>query len=389
MKKGQGGMNAAVLVAIILGLIILYVVFLPTSEREKVFYNKTLNNYGSGDNDDDEGERLLLLEYPKRLEKVEKVDEKDLPNVYLMKSTEAKELTKFNPFTVRNGVFDKKDKTLHFSVRDVENTDNLLLSFSTTKSEGILMISLNGYEIFEGTSGQPVHIERNLLQEENTLIFSVSSVGFRFWSTNEYALANVKITADITDLSRQRSQNVFTLTTTEFNNLEKAFLKFIPYCGGITDAGVLEIEVNQYEIFSAAPICDDPYKQVVPLRYLEPGDNHIVFKTNRGSYSVEQIRFEFDVKDVRKKVYYFEINDSNWERIQDGDDVSLEIEFVYGDENKRADLNINGHFTNIDQEERQYSRSIKSWVDEGNNYIEIIPKTLLEIRKLKIFVDED
>ena len=41
LKRAQGGMNAAILVAIIAGLIILYIVFLPTSEREKLVEEKT------------------------------------------------------------------------------------------------------------------------------------------------------------------------------------------------------------------------------------------------------------------------------------------------------------------------------------------------------------
>ena len=42
MKKAQGGLNAAVLVAVIAGLIILYILFLPESEREQLLENKTV-----------------------------------------------------------------------------------------------------------------------------------------------------------------------------------------------------------------------------------------------------------------------------------------------------------------------------------------------------------
>lgn len=389
MRKGQSGMNAAILVAIILGLIVLYVVYLPTSEREKLLLNKTIKK---GVTEEAEDEDILLLEYPKRLDKVEDVEKKELPNVYLFKSTEAKEIEKINPFTVRNGVFDKKDKITSFSIDNLENVDDVLLSFTAKKHKGALIIKLNNEVIYENEIisevVEPVRLKKSILKNDNTLEFGVSSVGIRFWATNEYSLDDIKITGDITDISRQKSQNVFTLTSIEYNNLEKVTLKFIPYCSGISAVGVLDISVNNHNIFSAVPVCDDPYKQVIPLGTLNAGENFIVFKTDKGSYSIEQIELEFEVKETKKIIYYFEINESNWDRILDEDlDVKLKIEFV-DEENKRADLNINGHLTSLDQEERSYSRSIRNWVDEGNNYVEIKPKTTLEVKELRVEIEE-
>jgi hypothetical protein len=389
MEKGQSGINAAVLVAIVLGLIVLYVIYLPTSEREGFLLNKTTDSNTGGGEDED----VLLLEFPKRLDKVEEIDTEELPNVYLFKSTEAKEIERINPFSVRNGVFDKKDKSVSFSIDNLENVDNVLLSFTAKKRKGTLIIKLNGnviYEkVIESEIVEPVRLKKSLLERSNTLEFSVSPVGWKFWSTNEYMLDDIKITGDITDVTRQKSQNVFSITQTEYNNLEKVTLKFIPYCSSAGDVGILDVLVNNHNIFSAVPVCDDPYKQVIPLGVLNAGENFIVFQTSKGSYSIEQIVLEFDVKETKKTIYYFEINESNWERINNNDlDVRLKIEFVDDEENKMADLSINGHLTSIDQEERYYSRSIRNWVEEGNNYIEIRPKTVLEIRELRVEIED-
>ena len=389
MRKGQSGINAAILIAIILGLIVLYVVYLPTSEREKLLLNKTTTS----SNGEEEDEDVLLLEFPKSLDKISRIDEKELPNVYLFKSTQAKEIETINPLVVRNGVFDKKDKTATFSIDNVENVDKILLSFAAKNRKGILMIKLNGETIYEGEIADeiadPVKLRKSLLEKENTLEFSVSSVGFRFWSTNEYSLENIKIIGDITDVTRQKSQNIFSLSQTEYNNLEKVTLKFIPYCGSIKDIGMLDISVNNHNMFSAVPVCDDSCKQVIPLGTLNAGENFIVFSTSRGSYSIEQIRLDFEVEDTKKKIYYFEINESTWEEIDDDDrDVMLKLAFVDDDENKRADISINGHLTSVDQEEASYSRNIRNWVEEGNNYIEIRPRTDLEIRELRVEMEE-
>ena len=388
--KGQSGVNAAILVAIILGLIILYVVYLPTSEREKLLLNKT-DSKSSGV---DEGEDVLLLEYPKRLDKVEDVDKKTLPNVYLFKSTEAKEIEKINPFTVRNGVFDEQGKTVDFSIDNLDNVDKVLLSFTAKKHKGTLIIKLNDGVVYEKDIERevvdPVGLKKKFLEKENTLEFGVSSVGWKFWSTNEYSLDEVKIIGDITDVTRQKSQNIFTLTQTDYNNLEEVNLKFIPYCSGVGDVGILNILVNNHNVYSAVPVCDDPVKLTIPVGTLNAGENFVVFSTSKGSYSIEQIVIEFEVKETKKTTYFFEINQSNWEKILDEDlDVRLRIEFVDDGENKRADLNINGHLTNIDQEKKDYSRSIRNWIEKGNNYIEIRPKMALEIKELRVEIEEE
>ena len=54
-NKAQGGMNAAILVAIIAGLIILYIVFLPASQRQELLENR------KGTSQDDDGNTLLSV----------------------------------------------------------------------------------------------------------------------------------------------------------------------------------------------------------------------------------------------------------------------------------------------------------------------------------------
>ena len=62
--------------------------------------------------------------------------------------------------------------------------------------------------------------------------------------------------------------------------------------------GVLDIFVNNRNVFSAVPVCQDPYKQAIPTGILNQGDNRVVFRTNKGSYSVEQIG-RLDVFEVK------------------------------------------------------------------------------------------
>jgi len=393
LRNAQSGVNAAVLVAIIAGLIILYIIFLPEAERESLLENKSVSKTsGSSKTVDDED--ILLREFPGRLDDVEGVIDKTIPNIFLFETTNAKEIEKINPLVVRNGWFDKKDRSVSFGIDDAENTDNVILSFRAAKHEGILTIKLNNEVIYDNDIGSeivsPVELSKSLLEDSNTLEFSVSSVGFRFWKTNEYSLEDIKIIGDITDKSKQESRNVFTLTSTELFNIEKADLRFVPYCKSEAKVGVLDVFVNSREVFSAVPVCEDAYRQPIPLGILDEGENRIVFRTNKGSYSVEQVKVEFVEKEVRTKVYFFEVNESVINKVKNGDkDVVLTIEFADDEKDKRADLNINDRLSTIDTEKKAFTKKLNDgndpdFIEEGNNFIEIMPRTRLDIVEIRV-----
>ncbi|MBI2658771.1 hypothetical protein HYX05_01555 [Candidatus Woesearchaeota archaeon] len=384
-KRAQGGMNAAILVAIIAGLIILYIVFLPSSEREKLIEERTTETTTGGDSSN-----VLLKAFPGMLGTSSGLeDEKEIPNIFLVETTNAKELEKLNPFIVRSGWFDKKAKKIDFGLDDPDNTDNVVVSFTAKKREGILAIRLNNVVVFENelTSEiiEPVKFDKRLLQKSNSLEFSVSSVGLKFWTTNEYSLENVRIIGDITDTSKQESTNLFTLSDSEFSSMDKATLKFIPYCGNVNDIGTLDIYINNKKLFSSVPVCDNAYRQSVPKSALNEGENNIVFKTNKGSYSVEQIRIALEFKEPSVKTYFFEVSSDTFKRVRNGNaDTMLTIKFVDDNKQKRAKLDVNGHIETIETDKTTFSKNINNRISEGNNYVRLEPLEDMEVVELKI-----
>ena len=390
LRKAQGGVNAAILVAVIAGLIVLYILFLPDAEREALLENKTIDR---SDDEDEDDEDILLRVFPETLDETDDVGEKNIPNVFLFESTNAKELEKINPFIIRNGWFDKKSKTFDFELEDLGNTDNVILSFKAKDHDGILTVILNNELVFESDvdseTVDPIKLKKNLLKDQNTLEFSTSSVGMKFWQTNEYSLEDAKIVGDITDRSKQASRNIFTITSKELSNIEEANLRFVPYCSNAEDVGILDIEINSRNIFSAVPVCEDSYKQSVPIGLLDTGENKLLFKTSKGSYSVEQIRIDFEEKDTEEKLYFFEVNQSELDEIDDRDkNAILTIEFVNDDENKRADINVNDRFITLDDEDRVFTKNVNDYLEEGNNFIEVRPRTRLDIVELKIELED-
>ena len=125
--------------------------------------------------------------------------------------------------------------------------------------------------------------------------------------------------------------------------------------------------------------------QDIPLSALTPGQNNVVFKTNKGSYSVEQIILSFKQKNVPESVMYFEVNSSTFKDIDARKyDTYLTIDFVDDSDTKRLDLNINDHLIRVDQEKKVFEREVGAWIEDGNNFIKITPKTTLEIVELNV-----
>ena len=388
-KRGQSGSGAAILVTIIAALIILYILFLEPADREDLLGD----GHSNGNNNDDSEENNitnLISEKPGRLDYLKDNEfEIDIPSFNLYKTTNAKEIESFNDFSVRNGWFDKKTAEKTFSISDLDNTDKVILSFISKVHKGRLSIGLNGNNIFDGfidtTNTEPINLPKSyLVNGENKLSFSVSGVGAAFWQTNEQSFSNTKIIGDITDISRQKTKNVFTVEAWKYNNLEKATLKFNPDCKQ-SEAGNLDVLINNENVFSGVPDCGMLNKYEIPTGDLNAGLNDVVFLTNSGSYLIDQIKVKLELQELSSPLYWFELNADQIKNItNDLWDCNLSIKFVDDDEDKILDINVNGHMKRIDQQKPQFSYNLNNWVEEGRNYIKLIPKTTVDIVSLKI-----
>ena len=392
-RKGQhAGSQAAFIIVAITIVLVGYVLFLPPEEREALLEDGNGDGYYATPTEEN---YTLLEDTAIKLEYLgEDQFEHKIPNVYLSEKIEANVLEAYNPFYIRNGWFDKKTYEGIFYINNLGLTDNVALSFEAPKAKGNLMISINGVQIFDYETTQlnvgPINLRKELLVEgENKIDFTVSGVGMRFWSTNEYSIEDAQITADLKDISQRTSISTFTMTSQEYNNMETARLDFYPVCTE-ANVGTLEIKLNNMQVYSSVPDCETVNRFDIFQRDLNAGKNTISFMTTKGSYRIELIKLKTELKDVKTYLDYFEVNSTLQEEIDDGDkEVWLEIEFVDDAEDKEAEININGHLTYLDQRDDFYNRKIHYWLEEGGrNYIEIKPLTVLKIAELRIVAVE-
>tara|TARA_Y100000310_G_C20624576_1_gene785126 strand:- start:145 stop:1494 length:1350 start_codon:yes stop_codon:yes gene_type:complete len=399
-KKGQqpgGASGAAGLIALILLFVILYILFLPAGDRAELLGESTRGTgifgddggSGNGDTNSRRGGDVIFEDSIGRIDFLSSNNfDKILPNVFLQERKAAEVIKQFNPIYVKNGVFDQKDKELTFAIDNLDILQNVQLAFNAKVREGILQIDFNGERIFDSIvttyNVDPVTIDKSLLRDSNVIRISVSGVGARFWRTNEYNLENLQLIGNILDRTAQESSSVFTLTGTEFFNLEEGRLRFIPFCGR-QDVGKLTVRVNNRNVFSSVPLCDDVYNLNIAPNILNKGANSVSFTTEKGTYTIEQIRVFGDLKDSKSITRFFEITDNRFDRIQNGnDEVFLVLEFVDDNEDKDAELNVNGHLTRLDTRDRVYRRRITSFIEEGNNFVTISPRSTLYITTMAV-----
>jgi len=377
---------ASTLIALIALFVILYLLLLPPAERQKI-----LEEDGDLTEDGVEVDHSFLLVNPGTLEKIgTKSVERQIPSVNIYAIEESKEIYGQASVFVKNSIFGEKLQTVNFKVKDLKNTDNVILTFDVKKAKGYLMIYLNGNEIYTAKLDKPVidpiKLSKDLLNDgDNVLEFKVSKVGWMFLSVHNYELTNIKVLADITDVSEQKSKNIFIVTSTEKNNIERAKLTFLPQCL-LDDVGKLNIEINDHNIFSAIPNCGEFNIIEFLPDVLRSGENTIVFKTEKGNYFVDVIKVSSKLKETSQPVYYFEISSTKFNEIDaEQYPVYLNLEFADAVEVKSGQIIINGYAKGINQKQRKYTAYINNYLVEGNNAIKIVPTNKLDIIKMGVY----
>lgn len=384
MKKAQGAGGAAALVSIIALMIVLYILIIPAEERD-LLLNDTAEE---GRTSKTIAEEILVFEHPGLLDYLKETErEHSIPSVNLYTETNAVSLKDIESIYIKNGWFAEKAHTLEFLTDDLENTNNILLSFNIKQTRGRLIIIFNGEELFNSPVAlgniEPLELPKKFLKKTNLLELSVSGVGAAFWRLNEYNLEEVKVTADVTDVNKRTSENIFIVSSTEKENLDETRLRFLPDCLA-SEAGKLTININNKEVYSAVPDCGLPSTIPFLPEYIRSGENKITFSAAEGRYFVDYITIKSKLREIAYPLYYFELDEDQMEEINAGDsNVTLKIEFVNGD-NKRADIIINGHKAYMDTYDSEYERVIDVFVEEGNNYVQIQPKTVINIVNLKV-----
>jgi hypothetical protein len=388
-KCGQekvGAMAAAALIVVITLLIIGYILFLPPAEREKLLEGGEENETEA----EEEKEFVLISEIPERLYPITQREfEQELPSVNIFIKEEATEVKKTDSLFVSRSLFSDKKAVIEFEILNMDDTKDVLLNFLVEESRGRLVIRLNDLEIYnkEITTAniKPIKLDELLIQGTNVLEFSTLSPGVAFWRTNKYSLEDILITGTALDRGAQESKLTFFMTQEEREYIKRVKLHFFPDCQ-IVEVGKLNIWINNHELHSAVPDCGMPNR---PIEFspdkLVPGENWLIFETEKGSYFIEQIRLTSELERIEAKVYYFSLTQDEYDDVADNiRDAILYMRFTDDESAKEARILVNGNAVGLDQTEIEFSRDVSEYVVKGNNAVKIEPDEVLDIVELEV-----
>jgi len=359
-KRGQVIPTAATFVLLFLLFMLGYILLLPVEERTDLLGGE----FGEEDGD------LLLNENPGFVGPRGGITEINLFDIHLFSEVDTEISNVLGSLRVSKNVFFGEDKNISFNLRDLGKLEKVNLLYSVVESKGNLIISLNGYEIYNGEGNQNyLELNNDYLKEKNVLVFSCS--GF----VCKQDLRNLKIVKSYI-VDNREDERVFSLSK---KSLKSASLNYYLDCIG-DERGDLKINLNGKGLFGGRVICNDYFESDVPLGYLED-ENKLKFELSKGDIVVEDIVIIAETGGSRL-LYFFEVDDIG--EIEDGElDVVLEMLF---DEYRNYDwlkVYINDEMFNFKVKDFDYL-VISDYVKEGRNSLSLRALDNFEIVDLTV-----
>ena len=325
-------------VMIITLLIIFYILFLPPEDRAELLGESAGSGGGGGGTTPSPGGPTLqepgdviFSVTPGKLEYSSfEGYEYTVPSFTIYQTENAEIFTEAGNFYVKNGWFEKKEKSVDFRLEDIDKLSNLQLTATLSEHKGTLTITLNGRVIYDYGTDQgnigPIELPMaNLHEGTNTLTFSVSEVGLAFWTTNQYRIDSMKVTGKRLDTSRSSSRTSFYIPPDEAEDMETAKVKFYPDCTP-SDVGTLTVHLNTHQVFNGIPDCGILNSHSVSPSALNLGENQLMFSTEKGRYLIDQISVDTQLKEREDPTYYFDLSRDLFEEEKEEYDRCGEID---------------------------------------------------------------
>ncbi|MBI5066497.1 hypothetical protein HZA97_09795 [Candidatus Woesearchaeota archaeon] len=389
--KRRDAAGAATLIMLITVLLIFYIVFLPPNVRIEL-----LGEDASGGTPGSSGVKPLVGEFLLRENvghlSVVNNDEKtiDFPNFVLTETKPDILLREVNTFQIYHGWFSELRKIIPFSVPK-EGLTKVHISFQAPTKNGILVVGLNGAEIFRGRAQQSnlLSIDPGMLDaEKNQLTFNVEG---GFFESQEYQISDLKIIATVEEKEALISHNPFSLEESELQELKEGKLRFFISCD-VKNTGYLTVSLNSKQLYSAVPVCDDILELNVYQDYLKTGRNVLSFEGTKGVYDISKSQLLLKLKETKPFLAYFNINNQLYSDVllDKFKKIILQLDFVDDGKQKELELNINGQVKSINQKETKFEWVLSDVQDlllPGKNYIEVTPVEPVDVVELRIKVE--
>lgn len=383
-KKGQGGVEVSILVILIALFILIYVILLPPAERE-VLLNETLEAGVSGL---EPGAKVLFSESPGKVYSYSNnIQTAKLEPVRLYSKDETETSSLVKSLAVSRNLLKDNFRNIIFNLEDLDSLEELKLFMLVDEADGTLTIKLNNNIVYQGalTADQlPITLPNEYLQASNKLTFSVSLGGI--FSSNYYILKDISL-VKVYSREKTEAKRLFFVDMAEGERAKSVKLKYIVNCNQLEPRGVLTIKLNNYVESKDTIFCEYSDEISLPLdrdHLSNDGRNRLDFSVDMGDYSLEQMSIVTELGKSIYPKYVFDIDSELYSELQSGSkELILKLKFKNTDR-KKASIIIQDMQFSFDTSSGEYSKDITSMVDDGANYIKIVPKNNFEILSLQI-----
>jgi len=388
-KKGQGGVEISILIILIALFILLYVILLPPAERAELL-NETTEETAALEAIP-AGAKVLLSESPGNVFTYSK-------NVYTAKLEPMHLYSKENTATfnlvkslvVSRNLLKDNFRDIIFNIDDLESLKNVKLFMVIAESKGRLTIKLNNNIIYQGfltTEQLPIELPKDYLRKSNKLEFSVALPGWsEFYSSNYYILQDISLIKVYAVKNTEASRGFF-IDVDEGEKIKKATLYYIINCNTLEPKGTLTILLNNMLASKDTIFCEYREEIALPLSkdmLSNDGRNRLVFKIDNGDYNIDQPRVTYELGKSIFPKYSFDIDTTLYNEVKNRQKKIL-LKMTFGDTGrKKASISVQDSEFSFDTTAKEYSKDISNFIEDGANYIKIVPKENFEITSLKV-----
>lgn len=388
----QDASSAATLIGLITLLLVGYIVFLPPQVRVDLLGEEKSTISTNGVDKVIPEDSLLLKEAIGHLSVV-KQNEKEIkfPNFVLENTQTDIPIREIDSFQIYNGWLSELRKQIPFTIPK-KGVKKVYVSFQAPLRNGVLVVGLNGVEVFRGYMDGPNELIPLQISElkmgRNDLTFHVEG---SLLENQEFQIDDLKIIATVEDKEASIAHNPFSLDASSFESLKEGKLKFFVSCE-VNNVGYLSVSLNNEQLYSSIPVCDDIIELNVYKEQLKKGMNVLSFQLSEGIIDVSRAELKLKLKETASFLSYFNINNQLYSDavLDKFKKIILELDFVDDNSLKNLKLNINGFAKSIRQKESSFKWVLNEQEElllPGRNYVEITPIEPVDIVELRILVE--
>jgi hypothetical protein len=389
-KKGEGeGRAIAAIILVIALVLILYLIIVQPADRDALLY---------GENDTAEFASTESLELVASggadlTPRHNNIVKHKVPNINLYVKEEPEVITLARSVKVANSWFTSKSPKLSFNVASVEELSSLKLFFNVIESKGDLEITLNNKQVYYQDLGNgiaTINLPISNIKESNTLDFGTNTPAAP-WTTNAYTLGDVTVKQQFSLVNSQETRT-FELTQEEVENIGTAELGFYQVCNKRPSGETtrLNILLNSEEVFNGRINCYNAWQAIeLPSREFLENSNELLFILEDGDFSFNNLEVKLDLESSIYPKLHFSIGTETFEDIQSEDKKAyLKFFFDNDEKSKEATIIINGEQFIMSTTESTYIKEVSSIVEEGTNFVRIVPETTFSLEGMKVILED-